>query len=118
MPFRLLAAAFVALLPFWRTPLYAGYAEAPLLLLALGALALLERGDSSRGVLGAAPVALLVLASWTKQEGTLAALERRYEDFRSEGRLPATFEVVYGHAWKPLPRRGPGGRPVIDIKAG
>jgi malonyl-CoA O-methyltransferase len=25
-----------------------------------------------------------------------------YENFRSEGRLPATYEVVYGHAWTPL----------------
>jgi len=25
-----------------------------------------------------------------------------YEKFRSEGRLPATYEVVYGHAWVPL----------------
>jgi malonyl-CoA O-methyltransferase len=33
-----------------------------------------------------------------------------------DGRLPATFEVVYGHAWKPRPKTGPGGRPVIDIK--
>lgn len=24
-----------------------------------------------------------------------------YEAFRNDGRLPATFEVVYGHAWKP-----------------
>ncbi len=24
-----------------------------------------------------------------------------YEQFRKEGRLPATYEVVYGHAWKP-----------------
>jgi malonyl-CoA O-methyltransferase len=24
-----------------------------------------------------------------------------YERFREEGRLPATYEVVYGHAWKP-----------------
>jgi len=22
-----------------------------------------------------------------------------YEQFRQEGRLPATYEVVYGHAW-------------------
>ncbi len=43
-------------------------------------------------------------------------LERRYEAFRRDGRLPATFEVIYGHAWKPQPRLGPGGRPVIDIK--
>ncbi|HVY07064.1 MAG TPA: malonyl-ACP O-methyltransferase BioC [Burkholderiales bacterium] len=47
----------------------------------------------------------------------LSEIERRYEAFRQEGRLPATFEVIYGHAWKPLPRLGPGGRPVIDIKA-
>jgi malonyl-CoA O-methyltransferase len=47
----------------------------------------------------------------------LAELERRYEMFRQEGRLPATFEIIYGHAWKPLPRMGPGGRPVIDIKS-
>ena len=24
-----------------------------------------------------------------------------YESFRKDGRLPATYEVVYGHAWKP-----------------
>ncbi len=28
----------------------------------------------------------------------------RYEALRNEGKLPATFEVVYGHAWKPQPR--------------
>ena len=46
----------------------------------------------------------------------LRAVEAGYERLRRDGRLPATFEVVYGHAWKPLPRTGPGGRPVIDIK--
>lgn len=48
-----------------------------------------------------------------------AALEevrRRYEPLRRDGRLPATFEVVYGHAWKPAARLGPAGRPVIPIK--
>ena len=30
---------------------------------------------------------------------TLAAVERNYEALRREGRLPASFEVVYGHAW-------------------
>lgn len=48
----------------------------------------------------------------------LKRIELRYESFRQEARLPATFEVIYGHAWKPLPRMSPGGRPVIDIKAG
>jgi malonyl-CoA O-methyltransferase len=28
----------------------------------------------------------------------------QYETLRKEGKLPATFEVVYGHAWKPQPR--------------
>jgi malonyl-CoA O-methyltransferase len=46
----------------------------------------------------------------------LDAVTRNYEAFRRDGRLPATFEVVYGHAWAPLPRLGPSGRPVIDIK--
>jgi len=46
----------------------------------------------------------------------LKEIELRYESFRQDARLPATFEVIYGHAWKPLPRVGPGGRPVIDIK--
>jgi malonyl-CoA O-methyltransferase len=46
----------------------------------------------------------------------LATVVQRYEAFRREGKLPATFEIVYGHAWKPQPRLGPSGRPVIDIK--
>ena len=42
----------------------------------------------------------------------------RYEKFRREdGRLPATFEIVYGHAWKPAPRSTPAGKPVIDVRA-
>ena len=31
-----------------------------------------------------------------------SALAAAYEGFRSDGRLPATFEVVHAHAWKPL----------------
>jgi malonyl-CoA O-methyltransferase len=46
----------------------------------------------------------------------LATVEQRYETFRRDGKLPATFEVVYGHAWQPQPRVGPSGRPVIEIK--
>jgi malonyl-CoA O-methyltransferase len=46
----------------------------------------------------------------------LEAVMRNYEPLRRDGKLPATFEVVYGHAWCPVPRLGPGGRPVIDIK--
>jgi malonyl-CoA O-methyltransferase len=46
----------------------------------------------------------------------LATVARNYEAFRRDGKLPATFEVVYGHAWKPQARLGPTGRPVIEIK--
>ena len=40
-----------------------------------------------------------------------------YETFRKEGRLPATYEVVYGHAWKPefTKRKTIDGRQQIDI---
>ena len=39
----------------------------------------------------------------------------RYEAKRKEGRLPATFEVIYGHAWKPEPRL-PEGSHVIRFE--
>jgi len=45
----------------------------------------------------------------------LARVAAAYEGLRGEDGLPATFEVVYGVAWKPQPRIGPGGRPVIDV---
>ena len=52
------------------------------------------------------------LSGRTRLEG----LTRNYERLRRDGKLPATFEVIYGHAWKALPRTSPAGRPVIDIK--
>jgi malonyl-CoA O-methyltransferase len=30
-----------------------------------------------------------------------AAVQSAYESFRQDGRLPATYEVVFGHAWMP-----------------
>ena len=47
---------------------------------------------------------------------TLDAVERSYETMRREGRLPATFEVVYGHAWAPMGRTMGDGKPIIPIK--
>ncbi len=49
---------------------------------------------------------------------------RRFEEacevFRHDGRLPVTYEVVYGHAWVPKdvppPFTPPSGRPVIPIR--
>lgn len=48
-------------------------------------------------------------------------LAQRYESFRRDGRLPATFEIVYGHAWKPEgekrgPDTAPDGRAIIRFK--
>lgn len=37
-------------------------------------------------------------------KGFLRKLTESYERFRRDGKLPATFEVVYGHAWKPEPK--------------
>jgi malonyl-CoA O-methyltransferase len=50
-------------------------------------------------------------------KSTLQAVTRNYEALRRDGRLPATFEVVYGHAWKPLPRVSATGHRVVEIAA-
>ncbi|GIX27815.1 MAG: malonyl-[acyl-carrier protein] O-methyltransferase [Burkholderiales bacterium] len=42
--------------------------------------------------------------------------QARYEALRRDGRLPATFEVVYGHAWQRAPRLSAGERAVIEIR--
>jgi malonyl-CoA O-methyltransferase len=45
-------------------------------------------------------------------------LAQHYAAFLQDGRLPATFEIVYGHAWKP--EQGPqvtaDGRSVIQFQ--
>ena len=33
-----------------------------------------------------------------------------------DGRVPATFEVVYGHAWKVEPSRTPDGLPIVQVQ--
>ncbi len=47
----------------------------------------------------------------------LRAVASAYDAFRlSDDRLPATYEVVYGHAWAPrVPAAGPAGRPEHHI---
>jgi malonyl-CoA O-methyltransferase len=37
-----------------------------------------------------------------------------YERLRRDGRLPATFEVIYGHAWKVAPKKIADGRAIIQ----
>ena len=36
-----------------------------------------------------------------------------YEKLRRDGKLPATFEVIYGHAWKTQPKKIDDGRAII-----
>ena len=44
----------------------------------------------------------------------LAALE----EFRRDGRLPASFEIIYGHAWRPESRLADDGRAIIRFDRG
>jgi malonyl-CoA O-methyltransferase len=47
------------------------------------------------------------------------ALEAAYETFRTDGHLPATYEVVFGQAWTPLdaPRRAAGdGAALVSLE--
>ncbi len=43
-------------------------------------------------------------------------LTENYERFRQDGRLPATYEVVYGHAWAGRKDRLEDGRQIIQMK--
>ena len=54
---------------------------------------------------------LLGKSAWTR-------LEQAYESNRVEGRLPATFEVIYGHAWAGDKTRREDGRQVIQFNIG
>ncbi len=42
-------------------------------------------------------------------------LEQAYETFRKDGRLPATYEVIYGHAWVGDKTRLEDGRQIIQF---
>jgi malonyl-CoA O-methyltransferase len=52
--------------------------------------------------------------------------QQRWRDWRrllgawpvdADGRLPASFEIVYGHAWKPEPRQLADGRAVVKFRS-
>jgi malonyl-CoA O-methyltransferase len=55
------------------------------------------------------PHGLMGRGRWRRM---LAALEAK----RREGRIPATFEVVYGHAWKGEPKRTAEGHPIVKVQ--
>lgn len=45
-----------------------------------------------------------------------ATARAQYETLRHEGRLPATFEVIQGHAWKAEPRTTEDGRAIVRFQ--
>jgi malonyl-CoA O-methyltransferase len=46
-----------------------------------------------------------------------AAMQAAYEDFRQDGRLPATYEVVFAHAWVPAhARQNPVGSTSVSLE--
>ncbi len=45
--------------------------------------------------------------------GSLLAARAAYEAMRRAGKLPATFEVVYGHAWKVEAKQSADGRAIV-----
>jgi malonyl-CoA O-methyltransferase len=45
--------------------------------------------------------------------GTWRRMLASYEAMRRNGRLPATVEIVYGHAWKGEPRTAADGRQIV-----
>jgi malonyl-CoA O-methyltransferase len=50
-------------------------------------------------------------------KGGMAKMVQAYEAFREGGRLPATYEVVYGHAWGPVARRRAAGEVAVPLGA-
>lgn len=45
----------------------------------------------------------------------IALVEAALEAARRDGRIPATYEVVYGHAWKGEPKLTAGGLPIVKV---
>lgn len=43
-----------------------------------------------------------------------ARIVQNYETLRRNGKLPATFEVIYGHAWKVRPKKTSDGMSIIN----
>jgi malonyl-CoA O-methyltransferase len=44
------------------------------------------------------------------------ALDDALASLARDGRIPATFEVVYGHAWKGEPKRTAEGLPIVKVE--
>ncbi len=67
------------------------------------------RGAGGSNSMPARRTGLVTPSGWKR-------MEERYEALRRDGALPASCEVVYGHAWKAAPRRVADGRQVVDFR--
>lgn len=74
----------------------------------VAALAADLKAVGARNALPGRPRGLTPRAAWRR-------VAERYESQRRGGALPATYEVIYGHAWKTAPKRSADGRQVIDF---
>jgi malonyl-CoA O-methyltransferase len=50
-------------------------------------------------------------------KGVFGAMRAAYEQLRRDGSLPASYEIVYGHAWKGEPRTSDDGRAIIRLES-
>ena len=68
------------------------------------------KGIGAHNVIPGRETALMGKSRWQQ-------LQNAYENYRVDGRLPATYEVVYGHAWKPAvsARKTVDGAQVIGL---
>jgi malonyl-CoA O-methyltransferase len=56
------------------------------------------KGIGAHNVMPDRPAGLMGRERWQK-------MVNAYERFRTDGRLPATYEVIYGHAWMPAQKK-------------
>ena len=75
----------------------------------LGALARDLKAVGARNALAARPRGLYGRHRWQR-------VAAAYEGSRRDGAIPASCEIIYGHAWKTAPRRIADGRQVIDVR--
>ena len=61
------------------------------------------------------PQTIVVVPSMSIDAIGSGAVMQAYEALRRDGNLPATFEVVYGHAWKGEPRRTADGHAIVTM---
>lgn len=67
------------------------------------------RASGSANAATTRPRGLVGKGHWQK-------LRANYEQLRRDGRLPATVEVVYGHAWKAAPKVADDGRAIVRFE--